>query len=336
VIGRSFTRKNIARGKIMDLFHNAISTISLMIFMVLTVFYMRHRQLLHPRDAPAVSRVITEIVLPLYLFRQLSHSNLSLSSLNAVFALILVELAIAGMAYSASRWFLRLSDEMLAIFVLCSTFSSTGLLGNSFLKILYNDNVSAVTEGILVGQLAITTPNYLLTPAILSRYSVRVSASTIFGSLMNSFMNPPNLAILSGILWALASLPKSGFILDPAFGAMKLIGDTIPFLVAITIGLSLNEFPSKRFYNIIFVCALFDLLSKPILTFLFDIRFHEASIDRQVSFLLASMPAAPFIAVYAVRYNTVPKFAATLVTSTLILSAVTIPALLLLFKSVGQ
>lgn len=319
----------------MDLFYNAIGTISLIIFMVLIVFYMRGKSLVHERDAPAISRIITEIVLPLYLFRQLSHSDLSISSLNAVSALLLVELCVAVIAYPAGKWILKLSDETLAIFVLCSTFSSTGLLGNSFLKILYNDNSTAISEGIIVGQLAITTPNYLLTPAILGSYCAAQKASSPIISLLKSFMNPPNIAIVTGILWSISALPRNGSIFDPAFGAMKLIGDTIPFLVAITIGLSLTQFPSKRLYRIIFVCAFLDLIAKPILTFFLDVRFHEPSIDRQVSFLLASMPAAPFIAVYAVRYRTNPKFAATLVTSTLILSAITIPILLLIFRSIG-
>ena len=138
--------------------------------MVLIVFYMRAKSLIHNRDAIGISRIVTEVVLPLYLFRQISHSDLSISSLKAVLALLLAELLVASIAYPTGKWIMRLTDEKLAIFVICSTLSSTGLLGNSFLKILYNENVEILAEGILIGQLAITTPNYLLTPAILSNY----------------------------------------------------------------------------------------------------------------------------------------------------------------------
>ena len=317
----------------MDIFYNAISSISVFIFLIIVAFYMKHRELIRVDQAPTIAKIVTEVILPAYLFRQLALSHLTIASLKAVIVLMIIEILIGFLSYFTARNILKLSSETLAIFVLCSTFSSTGLLGNSFLKILYADDMSAIAEGILIGQLAITAPNYLLTPAILSLFHRSQLHSTIYSQILKSFLNPPNVAIVCGLCWSLLSFPKIGLGIDQIFGALKLIGDTIPLLVAITIGLSINSTPFADNKVITALCAFFVLILKPVLVYFLDIRFHESHIDKQVSFLLASMPSAPFIAVYAVRYNANPSLTSSLIASTLILSAITIPSLLWVFKS---
>lgn len=317
----------------MDLFHNAVNSVAVFLFLIIVVFYMKHKSLLRESHAPAIALIITEVILPAYLFRQLAYSQLTITSLNAVLALIIIELIIGVLSYLTARFLLKLSDTSLALFVLCSTFSSTGLLGNSFLKILFADDIATISEGILIGQLAITAPNYLLTPAILSLYSRSHGSTSLHSQILKSFLNPPNIAIICGLTWALLSFPKSGGLIDPVFSALKLIGDTIPLLVAITVGLSLNSIPFMKDRMLSIVCACFVLLIKPVLTYYLDVRFHEPHIDKEVSFLLAAMPAAPFIAVYAVRFNVNPGLASSLVASTLILSSISIPSLLWTFRS---
>lgn len=317
----------------MDLFHNSINSVAVFVCLILVVFYMKHRSLLRQNQAPAIALIITEVILPAYLFRQLAFSQLTTSSFNAVLALIIIECVIGALSYLTGKYILNLLNDTLVIFVLCSTFSSTGLLGNSFLKILFSDDITTISEGILIGQLAITAPNYLLTPAVLSIFASKKVSTSLQSQILKSLFNPPNLAIICGLIWSLLSLPRSGVVIEPMFGALKLIGDTIPLLVAITIGLSLNGLPFLNDRLISGLCACFVLIIKPVLTYYLDVRFHEPHIDKQVSFLLAAMPAAPFIAVYAVRFNTNPKLASSLVATTLILSSVTIPSLLLIFSS---
>lgn len=114
-----------------------------------------------------------------------------------------MEIFLAFLAYPVGKYFLKLTDSSLAVFVLCSTFSSTGLLGNSFLKLIYEGNSVALAEGIIIGQLAITTPNYLLTPAILSRFHPLNNQCTFMSQVKNAFLTAPNLAIMAGLVWAL-------------------------------------------------------------------------------------------------------------------------------------
>jgi predicted permease len=261
-------------------------------------------------------------------------AHISIFILKAAGGLVLVEVLLAFIAVIVGKYFLKLTESSLAVFVLCSTFSSTGLLGNSFLKLMYEGNSDALAEGIIIGQLAITAPNYLLTPAILSRFHPENSQGTFISQVRSAFITLPNLAIITGLAWALLGINIS-IIAQPIFTAMKLMGDTIPFLVAISIGLSLNNLPNKNDVATIAVCALLILLAEPVLIFYIDTQIHETYLDRQLSFILAAMPAAPVIAVYAIRYEANPKLASSLVTATTVLSAITIPSLLYLFKSLS-
>ena len=320
----------------MSLFQNAINCIAIFIILIITTFYLRSKEILKPSHNPTLSRLITELVLPAYLFHQLAGAHLSLSALKAAGGLIVAEIALACFAYPIGKYFLNLSSSALNIFVLCSTFSSTGLLGNSFLKLIYETNPDAIAEGIIVGQLAITTPNYLITPAILSKYKLPNKKSSLYSQISASLLTPPNIAIVSGLMWAMLGIQTTGYILDPLFESMKLIGDTIPVLTAITIGLSLNAFPNRKDIYAIIICCLSILIVEPLLIHYIDKAINEPFLDKQVSLLLAAMPAAQVIAVYAIRYEASPEFACTLITASTVLSALTIPLLIFIFNISGM
>lgn len=320
----------------MSLFENAINCIAIFIILILATFYLRAKGILKSSNAPKLSRLITELVLPAYLFRQLAFADLSMVALKAAGGLILAEITLALIAYPIGKYLLKLTSSTLALFVLCSTFSSTGLLGNSFLKLIYDMNSNAIADGIIIGQLAITTPNYFITPAILSRFQSSNKNTFYISNVLVSFLNPPNIAIIFGLLWAILDINTSGYILDPIFDSMRIIGDTIPFLTALSIGLSLRTFPDRKDLYAILFCSLSVLIAEPLIVYLINLKISEPFIDKQVSFLLASLPAAQVIAVYAIRYEVNPKFASTLIAATTVLSAITIPSLLFIFKVMGM
>ncbi|MFM7084330.1 MAG: AEC family transporter [Hyphomicrobium sp.] len=317
----------------MNLFENTINCISIFILLVFATFYLRARGILKSSNAPTIARLITELILPAYLFHQLAFANLSIAALKAAGSLIIVEIILASLSYPLGKYLLKMNGSTLAIFVLCSTFSSTGLLGNSFLKLIYDTDAMAIAQGIIIGQLAITTPNYLLTPAILSQFQSTNKKNSLSFHLHSFFFNPPNLAIFLGLLWAFLNIETNQFFLEPIFGSMKLMGETISFLVALSIGLSLKHFPERKDLRAILICGFFILIAEPILAYFIDQWTGAKNLDQQVSFLLGAMPAAPIIAVYAIRYETDPKFASTLITATTVMSAVTIPILMFCFRS---
>ena len=320
----------------MSLFQNAINCIAIFIILIIATFYLRAKGVLRPTNNLTLSRLITELVLPAYLFHQLASAHLSISALKAAGGLITAEIILAFLAYPFGKYCLNLSNSALSVFILCSTFSSTGLLGNSFLKLIYETNPDAIAEGIIVGQLAITTPNYLITPAILSKNYSPNKTTTLYSQIFISLLSPPNIAIVCGLMWAIIGIRTTGYIFDPLFDSMKIIGDTIPLLTAMSIGLSLNEFPRRKDIYAIVICSVSILILEPILIHFIDKAINEPFLDRQVSLLLAAMPAAQVIAVYAIKYEASPEFACTLITATTVLSAITIPLLIYVFNITGM
>lgn len=319
----------------MVFYGSAINSISIFILLVLATFHLRARGILKSSNVSTISRFLTELVLPAYLFNYLTHSHahLSFEVLKAAGSLVVVEFILASIAYPVGKYCLKLTGVKLAIFVLCSTFSSTGLIGNTFIKLIYDTNTFAITEGILIGQLAITTPNYLITSTILSKFDSTKTSSSFYSRSLSFFLIPPNTAIFLGLLWAVIGIETNHILLNPIFGAMNLMGVTLPFLAAIIIGLSLNNFPDRRDLLVVLICGSFVLIAEPILTHFMNVWSQVNLLDRQVSFLLGAMPGAPLIAIFAARYDTEPKFASTLITGTTIMSAVTIPFLIYCFRS---
>ena len=74
---------------------------------------------------------------------------------------------------------------------------------------------------------------------------------------------------------------------------------------------------------------LYALLIKPLIVFLLDLKFNISNLDSQISFIESAMPSANAVIAYAIRYKCDDKLAATLVTSTAIIGAFSLPALML-------
>jgi hypothetical protein len=64
--------------KAVSLYDNAINSIGVFVILILAIFYLRNRGIHKPSNAPTLARLITELVLPAYLFRQLTMAHISI------------------------------------------------------------------------------------------------------------------------------------------------------------------------------------------------------------------------------------------------------------------
>jgi malonate transporter len=314
----------------MDLRADVVNFIAMFLFMVASTFYLRWRNILRPAAAPVIARLVTEFVLPALLIRQLAAIQIDWLTGQAVIATLAAEIIVGVFAFLIARFLFRLPPASIAVFVLCSTFGSTALIGNAFIKVVFDDDIKMTAASLIIGQLATGLPNNLLGPAIMMRCGTDRD-SRFVEQLKHVILNPPFLAIIVGVAWGALRLPTSGVIFSPVFFSLKLCGDTLPFLVAALTGLSMRGISLRGLGPIVIACCLLLLVLEPALVNYFIDLFGQPIERQQLTFLLAAMPASPLAVAFAVRYGGDEKLAGTLVLATTVVSAISLPLLMPFF-----
>lgn len=314
----------------MDLRAEVVNFITMFVMLVLSTFYLRWRGILSPAAAPAIARLITEMVLPALLVRQLASVKLDVLTEQAVVATLSAEIVVGACAFIIAKYILKLALPAIGVFVLCSTFGSTALIGNALIKVVFKENVGLTAASMIIGQLATGLPNNLIGPAIMMRCG-KDQGISFAEQLRHIILNPTFLSIQLGLAWSFLGGPTTGSVFGPVFSSLKLVGDTLPFLVAVLTGLSIQELPRKQDIGVIVACSFLLLIAEPAFVNIFIDMFGQPKERQQLTFLLAAMPASPLTVAFAVRYGGDIRLASILVLATTGISAFSIPALMPLF-----
>jgi predicted permease len=236
-------------------------------------------------------------------------------------------------SYYIGKRILNLKRPSLAVFILCSTFGSTAILGSAFLTAVFSGDAQSVAAGILISQLSVGIPAYVAMPAISIYFSedknIRLNLRTIIEQIV---LSPSIIAIVIGLLWSISASPTSGLLITPFFNTLNYAGVTLVFMVALLNALALQPINLRNDSATILSCAILILLAEPVCVYWLDHSLGVSIRYTQTSFILAAMPSANSIIAYAIRYRTDEKLAATLVTSTALLSSITIPSIMPFFN----
>ena len=141
---------------------------------------------------------------------------------------------------------------------------------------------------------------------------------------------PCMVALYAGMAWSYFALPTRGPGIDIVFGASTMIGASLPFIVAMIVGLSLQRINYRTELGVLVVGALLALVIEPLIAEQLVDLFSVDSNSRVIAILFAAMPSTPLGVVVAVRYGGDVELAGKLATFTLIVSAITLPLVALL------
>jgi hypothetical protein len=158
----------------------------------------------------------------------------------------------------------------------------------------------------------------------------------VLARLKRIVMTPTVLAILFGLSWSALELPTHGLIITPLLGAANYISLALVLMVALLNGLSLDRIPIRQNAMTVLCCAVLLLLVEPLLVYAIDDLGDAARRERQLSFILSAMPSSNSTIAFAIRYGCDARLAATLVTTTAILSAISLPTLMASFHLFNQ
>jgi predicted permease len=205
-------------------------------------------------------------------------------------------------------------------------------MGTSLIQIVFPNDAEALATGIAVGQVGVGMPNYAIGALIALWFGSQSSKVDLLQVFKTFFLNPPVVSFFAGLLWALFSLPHTGFLLTIVFGALQFSGISLTFLAALLTGLTMKKIGRKDLGWPFLSCAVLLLLVQPVIAFELDaVTGDMDSMATVLVLLLGAMPASPLVIAYSVRYGCDVELAAKLVICTCALSIFTLPFLAYLY-----
>jgi predicted permease len=289
-------------------------------------FFLVKKKILSEEGLDALSRLVIELTLPLFIFCQLLQKfNFSLYANWWIFPLLSLAITLLGFIVGLvfSR-FNKFQEKEKRQFLSLVTFQNSGYLPLSLIALLLP---SAEAEQMFVYLfLFLMGFNLVIWSAGVYLLVSRKTKSWELGSLFS----PPVLATLASFLFILLGLNRfmPEFILRP----MKMIGDTTVPLAMIVVGGCLAQMPIRNINKqTIFSLFIAKLILLPLVTLIFLTYFK---LPRLVGFLIllqAAMPPATSLALITRHYKVEDKLIRQGIFLGHLLSLITIPLFLSLF-----
>jgi len=309
----------------MSLTGSVASFVVIFLLMIGLTLWLRSRGALVPAHGKTVSAVITEGVLPAMIFCYVARAREQVAFLELAAVIALAECFALVLSFATGRLFLRLDRRSLGSFVLASSFGSTSLIGNALLDVVFHGSAAVLGMGMVIGQFGVGVPNNTVGLWIGMRAGEASQTPRSSSDRFGFLKTPVVVALIAGIAWSLSGVPSTLPGVSSVFGALTLTGAALPFLAAAVTGLSLTRANWRRLMPMIAASQTLQLIGKPLFVLAVISAIRAPNIDREVTLLLAALPASPLAAAFAARFGGDTELASTLVVSSTVLSVVTLP-----------
>ena len=225
---------------------------------------------------------------------------------------------------------LHLERRVLGSVILVAGVGSSSTLGYSLIHQVFGDDPTAMTDVLIIGELGVILPLFTLGVALAIYFGRSESENaSLWGASKEFFCSPIFIALILGIAVSFIGVPQEHWAVQFAGAVLDVAGDSLPLLVAFTIGLMLKPIELRATLPLIaLVCAL-KLIVEPVLAASSASMLAIATLEREILVIEAAMPSGTIAAVLAARYGCDGAVASTLVIATYLLSLVTLPLVLL-------
>lgn len=308
----------------MQLFESVVMFVVIFLTIVCLGIYLKQRKVLTDDSTSTLSKLIMELVYPALIFATVAVAELDYEEVVAAAAFDIALLSVGAVSYLIAKYLLKLDRTSLAAVVLAAMFSGTSLIGAAMLKIVFEGHPENVSIGIVVAQLS----NALL----LNSLGIFIGAH--FGSDANAglskqikdfLFSKPLIALALGLMWSLLNLPTTGILAGALIGSLAMIGAAMPLLAALVTGLTFKIPKVKGLTLAILLVVAGQLVLEPLFFFFWANQFGDSLTYKEIGVLMASLGSSPVVVVICNRYRCNTELASTLVLSTTLLSAITLP-----------
>ncbi len=309
----------------MDLFKPVSSFVGIFIMMILATLWLRRQDIINQKHLPIISKMIVDLVYPALIFSVVAqcdlHINYILSAMSINAALLVVGLMMGALG----KYVFRFNNASLMAFILAGTFSGTSLIGSALLKVVYQDQPTIISMGVVIAQFS----HGLLINTVGIFIGIHYCSNDIKISFINQvkqfLISKPMLALAAGLAWNLLQIPTTGYLPITLFGGLTMIGSALPFLSAMATGLAFETFKMKGMFWILLSVGFAQLVAEPMISHKITEILGLPELDRQVGLLLSALPASPLAVVICARYGGNTSLASTMVLFTCFISIVSLP-----------
>lgn len=302
-----------------------VETVVAFTLVVLLNVLLKKKGFLKETDTPTFTRLLTDVVLPVVIFFQFLRYPPAARHLLPVMAMFLAGCCTLGVAWTVGR-VLRFSPSKTGALMIVSSFGSSSLLGYPLIKYTFPHDPLAMTEAILISELAVGLPIFTLCPLVAMHFGeASGGANSPPHALLQYFRSPIFIAVVLGFVVSRFPVPlKSPFVV-PVIEASSIINGTLAALACVILGLQIKFGSLKRLLPMVAISAALQMGLQPVLAYAQAVVYHLGSLERQVLILIAAMPSAVLGPVFAVRYYCDGELASTVTFVNILLGAFAIP-----------
>ena len=309
----------------MEHFTSLIRSVIIIVVLISTTFWLKRRNIVKAKDSAIFSKLVTEFTLPALIFVNLATQDFITNRLLA--ALIMLSSIVISMyiAFVIGN-ILKLENNKLGAFILVAGFGSSSTLGYPLIKHIFHDNPAAIANAMLIGELGVCLPFFIIGVMIVLYYGRQNQADHKFTStVLVFFKSPIFIFMVLGIICSIVGLPKDNAIINVILEIFTIIGNSMIIFVAISIGLMLKPINIKQCIPLIIIIVVIKLIVEPLLSLLGANLLGINEIQKQVLLIEAAMPSGAVASVIADRYGCDGTFATVIVIITYIVSLVSLP-----------
>ena len=233
-----------------------IETVVAFSLIVLLNIFLKKKGILNGSDTPVFTRLLTQVVLPVFIFFQLLRYPPGVRYLLPVLAMF-----ITGCLTLLAAWIigelLGFSRATTGALMIVSSFGSSALLGYPLIQYTFPNNPGAMTEAILISELAVGLPIFTLCPLVAMHFGeASKTAGSLSGTLLQYFRSPIFIAVVLGFAVSLVHVPLESPFVAPILEAAKMIDGTLAALACLILGMQIKVGSLKRLLPIVAISAV--------------------------------------------------------------------------------
>jgi predicted permease len=304
---------------------HVMETVASFGLMVCLTILLKEKKVVKQDDIPVFARLMTEVVLPTVIFFQFLRYPPSARHLLPILAMLLAGCGNLLAAWLISR-LLGFSRSTTGALMIVSAFGSSSLLGYPLIQYTFPHDPDAMTEAILISELAVGLPIFTLCPLVAMHFGETPGDGASFRKTFVQYLRSPIfIAVVLGIGISLLRIPTQSPFVAPLLEAATMIDGTLAALACLILGLQIRVESIKRVLVVVCISAVLQMGLQPFLAFSQATLFHLGSMEKQVLILIACMPSAVLGPVFAVRYKCDGHLASTVAFANILIGAVGIP-----------
>jgi malate permease and related proteins len=309
---------------------NLIQTIVVLFGLMVFAMGLRALGLVKSEHSSLFAKLVTEVTLPALIFLSLAKKPVPWKELILPLTMMSVELICLGLAWTIAT-LLRLPRPQKGAFILASGFSNGAFLGYVVVQRIFPDNVMALPDAVFTCEIGIGFMIFTLGVVIAIYYGTGTgnTGSQVAAEVLKFFRSP----IFAALVLGLAASAFPGLSANPVMAAifdfLGVLAHANTMLVILTIGLLFQVQRLGPVLHLVAIAALIKLILMPLMVFSLGLCYNYPVLWHKILLVESAMPSAMLSAIYSQRYGCDAGLATLIIFTTVILSAVTILAIML-------